>query len=409
METKEAIDYHLQHLKQLVLEVTDSCNLNCRYCGLADLYEERTIRNGKKLSFKKARTIIDYLFSIRDIPSGVNYPLTISFYGGEPLLNVGLIKKVIDYLKDPRFPKVNFGMTTNAMLLDKHMDFLVEHKFQLVISLDGNEINHSYRVDHSGNNPYKRIYKNIKLLQKKYPGYFQKYVLFNAVLHNRNSVEETYTFIKGHFDKVPLIAPLNTVGIKEENVPEFKQMYQNVNESILNSGNCEKIEAEIFALAPRVLQLTQYIFRNSGNVFNDYNDLIFDTQSMGKKKTGTCTPFAKKMFVTANGNILQCERIPYHFILGQVNDDHVELDVDRIAQMQDETIAKLNKQCSVCFMKDECPQCIYNIGNILHGNPKCPNFCNQKQYEQLENMTTEYLRAHPFYYEKILKEITVKQ
>jgi uncharacterized protein len=408
MVTKETVLYHLQHLRQLVFEVTDLCNLNCKYCGLSQLYEGHGERNGRNLSFKKARLIIDYLLSIRDQSPDVNYPLVFSFYGGEPLLNMKLIKQIINYLDNLYFSKVTFGMTTNAMLLDKHMDFLVEKKFQLVISLDGNEAGQSYRVDHAGKNSFQRVFRNIKSLQEKYPDYFQNFVLFNSVLHNRNNVESTYCFIKGHFDKIPLIASLNAIGVREDKIQEFKRMYQNPHESILQSGNCEALEAEMFVHTPRILNLTHYIFRHSGNTFSDFNDLIFDTSGMSSKQTGTCSPFAKKMFVTVNGKILQCERISHHFALGEILDDRVELNIDNIVSKQNQYLSKCSEQCNRCYLKEECPQCVYNIADISKEQPNCANFCSKDKYERDKEMTTDYLREHPQYYEKILKEVTVK-
>jgi hypothetical protein len=56
-----------------------------------------------------------------------------------------------------------------------------------------------------------RFFKNVKLLQEKYPEYFNQYVDFNSVLHNRNNVEPTFWFIKDNFGKAPKIAPLNTL------------------------------------------------------------------------------------------------------------------------------------------------------------------------------------------------------
>lgn len=41
-------------------------------------------------------------------------------------------------------------MTTNAILLDRYMDFLAENEFRLLISLDGDEKGQSYRVDTKG-------------------------------------------------------------------------------------------------------------------------------------------------------------------------------------------------------------------------------------------------------------------
>jgi uncharacterized protein len=407
METKESVSYNLKHLRQLVLEVTEICNLNCEYCGLSKLYATHEDRKEKNLSFKKAKMIIDYLFSIRESTPGVNYPLTISFYGGEPLINIKLIKEVVNYLKNPRFTKVNYGMTTNATLLNEHMDFLVSNNFNLVFSLDGNEIGQSYRVYHSGKNSFQRVFKNIKLFQKKYPEYFKKKVLFNSVLHNRNSVETIYNFIKSHFGKIPSIVSLNSVGIREDKKEEFIRMYKNVNESFISSGNCEAIEAEMFLRAPRILNLTQYIFKNSENVYNDFNDLIFDTSGMKISETGTCSPFSKKMFVSANGNILQCERIPRYFILGKILENRVQLDFYEIANSQNKYISKCKKQCDRCNFKDECPQCIYNIDGIITGSIKCSYFYYQFDPNRRKDEMYAYLRKHPHYYEKILKEAKI--
>ena len=408
METKETILYNLTYIKQLVFEVTDSCNLNCKYCGLSHLYESHDDRNGKMLSFEKARLIIDYLFSLRDNSPSVNYPLIFSFYGGEPLLNIKLIEKIVNYVEVEKLSKVSFGMTTNAMLLDRHMDFLAEKKFALVISLDGDEPSHSYRVDHSGENSFLRVFRNIKLLQEKHPRYFHEYVIFNSVLHNRNNVDGTYRFIKTNFNKIPLLAPLNTVGIREDKILEFKRMYQNINESIMLSGNCEVIEADMFVRTPRIFSLANYIFKQCGNTFVDFNDLFFDTSGMSTRQTGTCSPFAKKMFVTVNGKILQCERIPQNFILGQILDDRVEMNLEDIAARQNLYISKCSDQCSKCYLQEECPQCIYNINNICGDVPVCSNFCNKDKYDHINDMTIKYLREHPLYYEKILKEVTVK-
>lgn len=51
--SQEDIEYNLMNLKQLVFEVTDACNLHCKYCGYADLYEEYYQRENLKSSFQK--------------------------------------------------------------------------------------------------------------------------------------------------------------------------------------------------------------------------------------------------------------------------------------------------------------------------------------------------------------------
>ena len=121
------IEYNLMNLKQLIFEVTDACNLRCKYCGYADLYEGYDQRENLKFPFQKAKLIIDYLYEYwkKQYCADVNNPISISFYGGEPLLNVPFIKQVIDYLEslNPIGKKFHYNMTTNAMLLDKYMEF----------------------------------------------------------------------------------------------------------------------------------------------------------------------------------------------------------------------------------------------------------------------------------------------
>lgn len=60
-------------------------------------------------------------------------------------------------------------MTTNAMLLDRYMDYLVEKGFHLLVSLDGDKHGDSYRVDKCGNSSFERVMRNVKRLQTNYP------------------------------------------------------------------------------------------------------------------------------------------------------------------------------------------------------------------------------------------------
>lgn len=406
MENKVSILYHLQHLSQLVFEVTDGCNLNCKYCSYSSMYEGYDNREFKKLSFKVAKTTIDYVMNIRDSSLDVNYPLTVSFYGGEPLLNFSLIKNVINYISDT-YPnqKVNYAMTTNAMLLNKHLKFIVSNKFKLTISLDGDEKGQGYRVDYSGKNSFKRVISNIILLKKIYPEYFDANVMFNSVMHNKNSAESTFSFIHKNFNKTPLMSPLNPVGIRKEKIGEFKLMYQNIHESVLNSSNCDSLEAEMFIRSPRISDLVNYVYRHSNNIFGEYNDLIFNITTKRENITGTCSPFSRKMFITVNGKILQCERIGHQFALGYVTTESVFLDIEEIVKNQNKIIENIEKQCKSCSFEKFCPQCVYNITNILDETPKCNRYCNKREFDRLIEMTTDYLSEHSYYYEKILDEV----
>ena len=404
------IKNNLINLKQIVFEVTEKCNLNCRYCGLSDLYNKDDLRNKKDLPFKKAQLIIDYLLCIwkeNHIPDAA-FQFVISFYGGEPLINATLIKKIINYAEKSEITdrQIRYAMTTNAMLLDKHIDFLAEKKILLLISLDGDEKAQSYRMDHSGNNSFNQVIRNVKLLQSKYPEYFRESVSFNSVLHNQNDVEPLLHFFKTHFDKVPKISPLRRSGICDDKKAEFLKMYQNKLQSLIKSPNCEAIETDYFLEMPKGYSLSQYLYNSSGNIFYYYNQLLLQKLVNNEIYTGTCTPFSKKLFVTADGKILPCERIDYNFEVGYIHDDFVELDYKHVAELHNNYLSKCARQCVFCAINKSCPQCLYHIDDIRNKLSHCPSFCTKEVADQEKEQMFSYLRQHPHYYEKVLNEVS---
>lgn len=189
----EKIKSKLANLPQLVFEVTDKCNLKCKYCGYGDLYENYDQRKTGDIDFVKIKIAIDYLVELWNSPYNISFNniVDISFYGGEPLVNMDAIKKTVKYLKEKEINSINFTyrMTTNAVLLNMHMDYLVENDFRILISLDGDEYANSYRITKNGKNSFQQVYKNTLLLKNKYPGFFESNIEFNAVLTDMNSYE----------------------------------------------------------------------------------------------------------------------------------------------------------------------------------------------------------------------------
>lgn len=412
MIKEKDILFNLKHLPQIIFEVTDACNLRCKYCGYADLYEGYDKREDLRFPFIRAKKVIDYFHSLwkNNYVEGAISPFTISFYGGEPLLNVPFIRQVIEYIEGlpPVGKSFNYSMTTNAMLLDKYIDFLAEKKFHVLISLDGDEEGHSYRMDAHGKNSFQRVFKNINLLREKYPEYFEQYVMFNAVLHNRNSVERTYRFIKDTFGKVPSIAPLNNSGIRPDKIEEFNRTYRNYYESLNQANNCEKLKAEMFIKTPEINSVLSYLYYQSGNVFFNHNGLLLNKKNIRQLPTGTCTPFSKKMFITVKGRILQCEKINHEFSLGQVTDEGVELDFETIAKQHNDYVFRYAKQCEKCGNRTACMQCVYQIDDIHDPNTRCHGFCTEIQKEKQNEQCLRYLSKHPELYKRLLNEVVIR-
>lgn len=55
---------NLLNIKQITLEVTDACNLKCKYCGYGDMYFGYDNREAKYMSFHQVRLLLEYLFII---------------------------------------------------------------------------------------------------------------------------------------------------------------------------------------------------------------------------------------------------------------------------------------------------------------------------------------------------------
>ncbi len=407
---EKLIKNNLLNLKQIVFEVTEQCNLNCKYCGLSEqLYQTHDVRENRYLSFEKSKLMIDYLLNLwkDNYISDTVFRFTVSFYGGEPLINISLIRKIIEYIEQSEIPgrEIHYSMTTNAMLLDKHMDYLVEKKFNLHISLDGDEKAQSYRVDHLDNNSFTQVIRNVKLLQLKHPKYFNESVHFNSVLHNRNDVESILHFFDINFDTVPRISLLNTSNICDNKKEEFRKMYQNISQSIMKSKNCEELEKFFFITMPRGYRLSKYLYNSSGNIFYNYNQLLLQKNINREIYTGTCTPFAKKMFISARGKIFSCERISRDFEIGYIYDNFVDLNFINVADTYNYYLKKCYKLCAYCAINQSCTQCIYQINNIREKSPQCQEFRTKETARKEKEQVFDYLRQFPHYYEKVLNEV----
>lgn len=122
-------------LRQLTLTLTEQCNLRCRYClhgsGRAWVRPHR----------ERAMPLATALAAVRYFAAhcGDAETPTVSFYGGEPLLRLDLIRAVVVEARRRRdWPRLEFGVDTNGTLLDDEaVDFIAGEGIRLQVSLDG--------------------------------------------------------------------------------------------------------------------------------------------------------------------------------------------------------------------------------------------------------------------------------
>lgn len=407
--SEELIKRNMACLRQLLIEVTDSCNLKCKYCGYGEFYSNYDERETRNQTFSNVKVLIDYLKDLWTSDYNISHKNTvvIGFYGGEPLLNMGLIKEVISYVENLQLKNISFryNITTNGMLLHRYMDFLVEKDFSVLISLDGNEYHNSYRVDKGGKPTYRRLKQNLDKLIDTYPSFYNTNVNFNAVLHDRNSVEGCLEFFSENFNKVPRISELNTNGIIKERIEEFDKMFKYKIDSIKEADNSKEFirtEKKDMISKEYHFVLMKYI----GNRFNDYTDL-FDTENGNVYvPTGTCKPFENKLFLTVNGKILSCERIGHEHVLGRLKNGSLELDAKTVAAYYSSLYEKIVKYCSHCQLKRACGQCLFFLKE-KNGKLTCPNIQNESNLKQRFSSFLSYAEENPSEYENVLSTIII--
>ena len=363
------------------------------------------------MSFVDAKTVLDYLVDLWG-----KYPTraqkqrtTISFYGGEPLLNFPLIQQVISYVEDMGLSRhFNYAMTSNCVLLDKYMDYIVEKDFRLVCSLDGDKQADSYRVSHDGSPSFDKVYNNIKSLMLKYPDYFRRKVGFNSVLHNLNSAKGVCDFIKREFDIFPRVSSLSTVGVRPDKLEEFKKTFKDVTESFYEAENYEVLTKEIGNFNPDARELMTFLETSLPGVFHSYADLFAGCDCRTWIPTGTCFPFTKKLFVKVDGKILQCERIAHRFTLGSVQDGIVNINPEEIAKKFNSYLDNIQKKCNICSIKSSCSQCLYRVDGIETSNPTCKSFMTAKDYESYKSHLLKYLYSHPHLYGQYINDVLLE-
>ncbi|UCH94486.1 MAG: radical SAM peptide maturase, partial [Candidatus Aminicenantes bacterium] len=404
--TGRDVEYRLANLGQLTIEMTEKCILNCHYCTYGDLYSFVN-RKGTDIPFSLIRNILVYLEEKMNSPlnASSSNPFYISFYGGEPLVNFAGIKETVDLVEKMNFSNnvVVFSMTTNGFFLNKYMDYLKEHHFRLLISLDGDKAGNCLRVDHNEKSQFDRIFSNIKSLKNKYPDYFKSSVNFNAVLNRHNSVESITKFIETYFDKLPTISSINPYGLNPGKIADFYHIYSSPQQSFAEADSVMDIKEKFFIQHPEVKEVFMFLRLVCGNSFRDYNSFLYD-ETRNRLPTGTCLPFFKRMFVSVNGALLPCENVSHDNALGYVYETGVELDYEKIAELYNNAFQELSEQCSQCYGRAICSQCLFEMKTKF----KCSELITKKDLQEKFSRAITFVENNPTLYARMMEEVCVE-
>jgi putative peptide-modifying radical SAM enzyme len=137
--------------------LTTECNLQCRYCFGETLDDFDVDFEEIEVDYSLPRKIA-YNYSTLAEFCRRDPNCVLTFYGGEPLICIDEIEKIMELVK-PRY----FMIQTNGIFLDRLPAEYVNRFHTILVSIDGDEgLTDSYR----GKGVFRKVIDNLKLIRK---------------------------------------------------------------------------------------------------------------------------------------------------------------------------------------------------------------------------------------------------
>ena len=221
-------------VKALCLHVAHTCNLNCAYCFASQgkYHGDRAI-----MSFEVGKRALDFLIE----HSAGRRNLEVDFFGGEPLMNFEVVKRLVAYARSREKEcgkNFRFTLTTNGMLIDDDViDFANREMSNVVLSLDGRkEIHDRYRVDYAGNGSWERIVPRFqKLVEARgNKNYYMRGTFTHANPDFLKDIQEMLRLGFTELSMEPVVcAPGDPSALTAEDMPVVMEQYEKLAELML--------------------------------------------------------------------------------------------------------------------------------------------------------------------------------
>ena len=318
-----------KYVKALCLHICHDCNLRCRYC-FADEGAYHSAR--EMMSLDTAKRAIDFLIA----NSGDRKVLEVDFFGGEPLMNLSVIKETVYYAKEEaakRGKRFLFTTTTNALLLNEEtVRFLNEEMENVVLSIDGRkEVHDAVRKTVNGKGSFDAVIDKIKnFVSLRGDKHF--YVRGTFTAKNLDFDKDVLFLADQGFDSIsmePVVTDIPDLQIKEGDLPAVKESYDRL---------CDEY-------------LKRYAEGKGFNFFHFNVDL--EGGPCLSKRVSACGAGNEYFSVTPNGDIYPCHQFAgdKDFLMGNVFEGKLDPSIrERFAS----SCLFTRKGCEDCFAKFIC-------------------------------------------------------
>jgi uncharacterized protein len=340
--------------RQLILILTEDCNLRCRYCAYSDEYPLNRNRTSAAMSVEIGRRAIDQFFerAIRSLPRNPWQRLAVTFYGGEPLLAHDTLRTLVAHAEATAPCPLQLAVTTNGTLLSQDLaGFLVDHNFSILVSLDGDRANHDRnRVFADGRGSFDAVVENLRRFRQQFPTYARIHLI--TVIDWGTDVRGLDLFFEEHKDDLPELQRAGGVTM------EGTRYYDRFSDE----------EHQAHALAIREAEGHYFRAEADGTPPHRVGRLLWGTRAMSLRMrrrggngmsgmipfSGACVP-GSKLAVRVDGSYDMCERVNGTMPIGHVD---TGIDVASVASIVRDYNAQVGSACWACPATKLCGLCM---------------------------------------------------
>ncbi len=366
-------------LGQLILNVTERCNMRCSYCVYSGKFSYERTHSDKMMNAEVARRAIEY-FMTRTADSGT---IAVSFYGGEPLLNFSVIREAVEFSRQlhatlNRTGKLVFSITTNGTLLNNEeiRRFLEINKFSLVVSLDGpKSVHDSQRRYLSGKGTFDHIQNNLGLFNNECPVYIGESLGFSCVSYPNNAESATRYFSNNKYlekSRKIFFAFTNYLNSTLIGDPEISRQRL----SFMRAFNRWRHEYKSLLIKGDTGSTR---FKVLSAIFDKYWLPIYKRERRFINEelwpNGICLPGHRRIFVSVDGGFHVCEKLGESIRIGSIDEG---LDKEAIRNLVNHYISISQEDCLQCWALRLCGACyvVAKVGDHLSREFKHRAFCS---------------------------------
>ena len=282
-------------LKAICLHVAHDCNLACKYC-----FAGKGEYDGPKglMSFETGKRALDFLIE----KSGTRKNLEVDFFGGEPLLNWDVCKRLVEYgrsIEKEHNKNFRFTLTTNGVLVDDDViEFCNKEMGNVVLSLDGRKETHDrLRTTCNGKGSYDLIVDKFKKFAnaRNQADYYMRGTHYNTDF-SKDIIHMADLGFKELSIEPVVCDPAEPYALKESDLPVLKEQYEILADEMLNRYR-------------------------KGNGFTFYHYMIdLNSGPCIVKRISGCGVGTEYMAVTPSGELYPCHQFvgDEKFLLGDI-------------------------------------------------------------------------------------------